>query len=275
MKAGQVFNPYRMFRFLPVPEALARISVAILSQGAKLCYGRLARYAGQDGRCYPSLKTLAAELGASRAQAKRYLRELQRFGLIRIAGRRSKFGDSDTNEVFFLWHPVLEPSPSGEVAGDADTHPPGGVTSAAPVESDVHPKDSPVNKSSSGKEEADIDCSKRKNGVSSVSLPPSRPKQYPALKQMLTLYMGGEAPSDRQVVEIVHAAGESAEAICEALLYLHNERGLARGTENGPRSFAWFEVTLRDYFERQRRLEDAVHPDPEEIWDKETGERLR
>jgi hypothetical protein len=265
-----------MFRFLPVPEPLARINVAVLGQGAKLCYGRLARYAGEDGKCYPSLKTLAAELGASRAQAKRYLRELREYGLIRIQGRRSQPGDSDTNEIFFLWHPVLEPSPSGEVAGGADTHPPGGVTSAPPVESDVRPKDSPVNKSSSGREDLDIDCSKRKSGVSSASLPPSKPKRYPALQARLTRYMRGHVRvTDRACLEIMVAVPRWTEGnVLWVLDYLENSRGLKYGTENGPRTMAWFPVAMKDFSERQRRLDDAVHPDPEEIWDKETGDRL-
>lgn len=32
--------------------------------GAKLAYGRLAHYAGPDGRCYPSMATLGGDIGA-------------------------------------------------------------------------------------------------------------------------------------------------------------------------------------------------------------------
>ena len=61
MRPGEPFNPFRLFNGLFVPEALARRRG--LSPGAKLAYGRLARYAGQDGQCYPAVPTLAREIG--------------------------------------------------------------------------------------------------------------------------------------------------------------------------------------------------------------------
>lgn len=60
---GQPFNPYGMFHGVFVPEALCRWPK--LNPGSKLCYARLARYAGANSECYPSVKTLAAELGIS------------------------------------------------------------------------------------------------------------------------------------------------------------------------------------------------------------------
>ena len=38
--------------------------------GAKLTYARLTRYAGQDGKCYPAVETLATEIALSARQAK-------------------------------------------------------------------------------------------------------------------------------------------------------------------------------------------------------------
>jgi hypothetical protein len=127
----------------------------------------------------------------------------------------------------------------------------------------------------SNPQDLDSDCpTNGKSGRSpGVSLPPSTPKQYPALKRMLTEYMRGQVPSDRQVVEILEAAGEPEGYVYNALLFLHNERGLRYGTENGPRSWEWFKVTLTDYFEKQRRRDEAAHPDPETVWDKD-GTRL-
>jgi hypothetical protein len=58
---GEPFNPYRMFTGLFIPEALARCPS--ISAGAKLAWGRLARYAGEDGHCYPTVKTLGSEIG--------------------------------------------------------------------------------------------------------------------------------------------------------------------------------------------------------------------
>jgi hypothetical protein len=50
LQPGEPFNPYRMFNGLYIPEGLARCPW--ISPGAKLAWGRLARYAGEDGRCY-------------------------------------------------------------------------------------------------------------------------------------------------------------------------------------------------------------------------------
>jgi hypothetical protein len=53
LQVGQPFNPFRLFTGIFIPEALVRYKD--LSAGAKLAYGRLARYAGHDGRCYPAM----------------------------------------------------------------------------------------------------------------------------------------------------------------------------------------------------------------------------
>jgi hypothetical protein len=110
---GQPFNPYKLFRGIFVPEALVKCTE--LSPGAKLCYGRLLRYAGKDGRCFPSTKKLAAELGTTRDQARRYLHELRDFRLIRMEPRWTEYGDRDTNLVHFLWHEVFEAHQEGGV----------------------------------------------------------------------------------------------------------------------------------------------------------------
>src|ERR1044072_7787075 len=51
---GDAFNPYGMFNGIWVPEQLLRCSD--LSASAKLLYGRLARFAGENGRCFPSVE---------------------------------------------------------------------------------------------------------------------------------------------------------------------------------------------------------------------------
>ena len=63
LKPGQRFNPFGMFNGIFIPGALMRAKG--ISLGAKVTYGRLARYAGQNGNCYPSVKKLATELGAA------------------------------------------------------------------------------------------------------------------------------------------------------------------------------------------------------------------
>ncbi len=106
MKPGDVFNPHNLFTGVFVPEALVKHGK--LSPGSKLTYGRLARFAGKDGRCYPSLATLGKELGVSRDQARRYLRELGSADLIKITLRTTVSGDPDTSQVLFLWHVLFE-----------------------------------------------------------------------------------------------------------------------------------------------------------------------
>lgn len=100
---GQPFNPYRRFVGSLVPDAIMKSGD--LSATAKLCYGRLARYAGEDGRCFPSMQTLAKELRVTERAARNNVRQLERAGLLR---RRSQPGK--TNWFEFLWDPRLESS---------------------------------------------------------------------------------------------------------------------------------------------------------------------
>ncbi len=104
MKPGEPFNPFRLFNGLFVPEALAQFSG--VSPGAKLAYGRLARYAGQNGKCFPATDALGAELGVSERQARRYVMELDKAGFIRRNARFHGSGQT-SNEFEFLWHPCL------------------------------------------------------------------------------------------------------------------------------------------------------------------------
>ncbi len=105
-KLGEPFNPFGQFDRFFVPKPLARSSS--LSAGAKLAYGRLVLFNGEGGHCYPSLATLGREIGISRDQAKRYVRELRNAHLIRLVSRTTAVGDPDTSEVVFLWHSLFE-----------------------------------------------------------------------------------------------------------------------------------------------------------------------
>jgi len=88
LMVGQPFNPYRLFTGIFIPEALVRSK--LVSPGAKMAYGRLARYAGKDGRCFPAVSNLALEIGIGARQAQKYLAELEKAKLIR---RRIRFSD--------------------------------------------------------------------------------------------------------------------------------------------------------------------------------------
>jgi hypothetical protein len=94
-------NPWRMFVGSMIPNWLQ--SRTEINQGAKLAYARLAQYAGEDGKCFPKQKTLAAELGVSERTANEYVRTLVKSGLIET--RRPGLGQP--NRYFFLEHPWM------------------------------------------------------------------------------------------------------------------------------------------------------------------------
>ena len=121
MQIGQPFNPFRLFTGIFIPEGLVRANG--LSPGAKLTYGRLVRYAGQDGKCFPAVPTLATEIGVSVRQTQYYLAELEREKLIRRVTRIAAGGQT-SNAYQFLWHSLL----GTPVKGIA----PGGVQNIAP-----------------------------------------------------------------------------------------------------------------------------------------------
>jgi Helix-turn-helix domain len=131
-QVGQTFNPFRLFTGIFIPDALVRSS--LVSAGAKLGYGRLARYAGQGGLCFPAVGTLAQEIGVGSRQAQKYLAELEKVRLIR---RRKRFSGraQASNVIESLWHPIFQEGvndPSGEGANDDS---PGGVNDRSPKES--------------------------------------------------------------------------------------------------------------------------------------------
>jgi DNA-binding transcriptional ArsR family regulator len=95
---GERFRPYRQFLGSIVPEWLERRTE--LSAIDKLIYGRLARYAGKDGRCFPRIKTLADSLGVSASAVRKHLAVLRGLGLIEA----SSLGLGMQNEYHFLIH---------------------------------------------------------------------------------------------------------------------------------------------------------------------------
>src|SRR5882672_8038799 len=72
---GQRFNPFKRFTGAFIPEPICKYRG--LSQGAKVIYGRLCRYAGENGDAYPAIPTLADETGMSETQARGYVKELE------------------------------------------------------------------------------------------------------------------------------------------------------------------------------------------------------
>lgn len=114
LNVGEPYNPWRRFHGSFVPNwLLCRKEV---TPGAKLCFARLAQYAGKNGVCHPNIETLAEQIGASRRQTDRYLAELKRLRL--IAAVRPGLGR--TNRYRFLWHVWAEAEAGAPLAHPAD-----------------------------------------------------------------------------------------------------------------------------------------------------------
>lgn len=106
---GEIYNPWRTFCGSFIPNAILRCRE--LSSTAKLTFGRLSQYAGEDGEAYPSYHTLGQEIGVERRQAIRAVRELERFGLIRPVTRHREDGGLTSNSYVFLWHAIFSGIP--------------------------------------------------------------------------------------------------------------------------------------------------------------------
>ena len=106
IKIGEQFNPYRLFVGAFIPNALMQYTG--ISQGAKLIWARLAQYAGEKGEAYPSLETLANDIGVKKLQAIQYLKELEKKQFIKVlrANGKDKFLHK-TNRYIFLWNTIL------------------------------------------------------------------------------------------------------------------------------------------------------------------------
>jgi len=262
LRPGEAFKPYRMFTGLFIPEGLARSD--LISPGAKLAWGRLARYAGENGQCYPSVKTLAAEIGVGKRQTQKYLVELGKARLIR---RRSCFaGRAQTSNTFeFLWHEIFEEGVNYRSGEGVNNCSPRGVNDHSPKES--HSEENHSEESQEDRLRLSDHESQKPRFVTGYSPPPARCKQYPQLREALTDYMQDGPneerihPRDRHVVEVMDAAqGATEQEVIECLRYLREERGLLPGTRNGPRHFSWFPTLVGDYFSTKHRRSQVADP---------------
>lgn len=264
LQPGQPFNPYRMFTGIFIPEGLVRCSW--IGAGAKLAWGRLARYAGHKGLCYPSKKMLAKELGVGPRQAQKYITELERHQLLRRKSRFSGHGQT-SNAYEFLWHELF-------VDGENDYSWGGENDRSGEGENDRSPKESQSEESHS-EESQNIDLDSpppnRKNRDSQVDCSAGTPacKEYPRLREALADYMitaddpERVYPPDRLVVDVMDAAtGATEKEVIRCLHHLREERGFRAGTKHGPRSFAWFKTVVADYFQQKQFREMVYSPRP-------------
>ena len=129
MNVGERFNPHKRFRGIFVLEAICKSRG--LSAGAQLVYGRLCRYAGEDGKVYRATETLAEEVGISERQARAYIQELERGKFIEVDRENKHYridGTGGTNKYFFVWHSAFE----GIGAHRATPHHPGSLPQGYP-----------------------------------------------------------------------------------------------------------------------------------------------
>jgi hypothetical protein len=270
MNIGDTFIPHTLINELKgmwVPEPLARHWG--VSPGAKLAYARLARYAGKDGNCYPSVKSLGSELGVGERQARKYLAELESKLFIRRVTRRR--GSARLTNVFvFLWHSIFAESKAGPSGRGRNDRSGGGRNDDAAVSrNDVSGKESQVEDcqfEESHGPDSDYPRTNRKNCESYAELP-SVCQQYPKVRQALADYMVENAederiyPPDRIVVEVMKATEGATEAeVIDCLRYLREERGLRPGTKHGPRHFQWFPTVVAEHFVKVRAREEVANP---------------
>ena len=105
-KVGERFNPHRMFTGNFIPEGISMYRS--LPSGSKVVYARLLRYAGDHGEAYPSIATLAEQVGMSERQAWRYIRYLIEQHFLEVEKRTGQPG------VYgFLWHSCFDGDTGG------------------------------------------------------------------------------------------------------------------------------------------------------------------
>jgi hypothetical protein len=95
-------NPGFIGNFSPTPNWL--LCRTEISSGAKILYARLCQFAGDNGKCFPGVKTLSDEIGSSQRQVARFLNELSDNDLI-IRNRR---GLTRTNTYDFPHHEWMD-----------------------------------------------------------------------------------------------------------------------------------------------------------------------
>jgi hypothetical protein len=262
VRIGEAFNPFGLFRGIFIAEALVRSR--IVSQGAKLAWGRLARYAGGNGDCFPAVGTLAEEIGIGERQCQKYLTELEHAKLIRRIDRFAD-GAQRSNNFEFLWHSIFEEGANDcSAEGVHDCLSPG-VNDRAPKESQI--EESHEEESHQSDQDYPPTNRQQRDSPSDHRFVGGGCRQYPRLREALADYMADEDdeeriyPSDRLVVDVMDVAGGASEdEVLRCLRYLCQERGLRRGAKHGPRTFSWFKTVVQSHFEERGERAFVANP---------------
>jgi len=107
MQIGQPFNPRGMFRFLMIPDAIARCKD--IKAFDKLLYGKIAEYMGQHEECWPAQKTLADGLGVNVRLVNEGIKRLAEYRLLGMQAPEGKARlEHKTARYQLLWHELLE-----------------------------------------------------------------------------------------------------------------------------------------------------------------------
>ena len=273
LEVGQPFNPFGLFNGLFVPECLARCRW--LSGGAKLAWARLARYAGRDGRCYPTMKALGEEIGVGERQAQKYIAELERHELVR---RNSRYlGRAQISNGFeFLWHELFDEGVNDRSGGRANDRSGEGVNDGSPKESQLEESQSEeiTDKRISGYA---LQTTQSAAGSSVMWLhepenePPKADAEPPvpaepgprnhdtprkgwtreelaAVRHRIVTFWGREPEEGFEVSVMLRARGASAAAVCDLLDRKFADKNLRPGGRYAPRRQNWFFTAIENEF---------------------------
>ena len=78
-------DPVTRHGFTQVPNFI--LTKADISDGAKLAYAMLLKYAWGDDACFPGQATLATDMGSGERSVRRYLDELEKIKLLEVVQR--------------------------------------------------------------------------------------------------------------------------------------------------------------------------------------------
>ncbi|MBN2120686.1 MAG: helix-turn-helix domain-containing protein [Candidatus Omnitrophica bacterium] len=107
MIIGEKFNPWKMFVGSFIPNVLMQSKEVTATE--KLCWARLAQYAGKEGKCFPAQEELAKKLGISEAQVKRIIKSLVKKGFLTKERPTGQERLSHRTTLYqFIWHPLFE-----------------------------------------------------------------------------------------------------------------------------------------------------------------------
>jgi len=209
-----------MGAMIPLPVAAAHN----LSPGAKLTYGILCRFAGKDGACYPTSRTIAQHLGVSERHVKRYLAELVNRGYI----ERERGDRRGPNNYYFLWRPEFA---GFELEG----------TNPSPHEgTDLSPKENHI------RENIDLDylLTHRKKRDAQAD---HGATDWPRLSSLVERLLGRK-PTKASLGQIISATPTKTEAEAVEAIEAAERSGYNADHQHGPRSASWFISVAQNYW---------------------------